>query len=64
MSKILKGLKRIKIFPLTANTSAAYTPGTGITVPGAQSISLDLTFRSGRSTQTILYTRPDLTGTV
>jgi len=41
VSKILKGLKRIKIFPLTANTAVAYTPGTGISVPGAQSVSLD-----------------------
>lgn len=39
--KILKGLKRIKIFTITANTSEVYTPGTAISVPGAQSIGLD-----------------------
>ncbi|MBB6677524.1 major tail protein [Cohnella lubricantis] len=39
--KILKGLKKIQIFPITANTATAYTASAGMLVPGAQSLTLD-----------------------
>jgi phi13 family phage major tail protein len=39
MAKALKGLKRIKIFPITTNTSSAYTPGVAVAITGAQSLS-------------------------
>jgi phi13 family phage major tail protein len=39
--KILKGLRRLKLFPITANTSSAYTVGTAVVLDGAQSLALD-----------------------
>lgn len=41
MAKILKGLKRIKIFPITENTATEYTAGEGLLIPGAQQLTLD-----------------------
>lgn len=39
MGKALKGLKRLKIFPITTNDSTTYTPGAAIAITGAQSLS-------------------------
>jgi phi13 family phage major tail protein len=39
MAKALKGLKRFKIFPITANTASSYTVGTAVPIGGMQSLS-------------------------
>lgn len=39
--KILKGLKRITIFPITTNTATEYAAGAGLLIPGAQQLTLD-----------------------
>lgn len=39
--KILKGLKRIKVFPIIENTESEYEAGTGLLIPGAQQLTLD-----------------------
>lgn len=39
--KVLRGLKRINIFPITANTATEYTTGAAVSVPGAQSLTVE-----------------------
>lgn len=39
MAKALKGLKRIKIFPLTTHDASTYTPAAAVAITGAQSLS-------------------------
>jgi phi13 family phage major tail protein len=39
MAKALKGLKGIRIFPVTKNDSTGYTVGTKVAITGAQSLS-------------------------
>lgn len=38
-SKMLKGFNNLHYVPLTANTPAAYTPGTAVALSGAQSVT-------------------------
>jgi phi13 family phage major tail protein len=40
MAKAAKGFKIRKLFPITTNTTAAYTPGVGVAVSGAQSLTM------------------------
>lgn len=39
--KILKGLKRMKVFPVLTNSETEYKTGPGISVPGSQQLSLE-----------------------
>lgn len=39
--KILKGLKRLVLFPVTANTADTYTVGEKVNIPGAQTLTLE-----------------------
>ncbi|WP_025678400.1 major tail protein [Paenibacillus massiliensis] len=41
MSKVLKGLKGMRVFPITKNDATTYTTGTAMVLPGAQTLSLE-----------------------